>query len=307
LVPGGARSPGAGSLRSSASGAHIHPGCQLNCWQRELDFRTPAWEKLDSGLAQLREAGYAGVEVPSWSVPDPGEGERLGEVCARHSVTLVSIHVGGPFFDDAAYEEQTLARVLPVAACAARAGARAVVVSNATMKGKVAGFGTEEGRRSETWRAQVKNVTDLARRLRDQGLETWFHNHDPHFEYDAWEMDSLLEADPETVRLCVDVGHASQTMPRERLLAWLDHNWARVGCLHYKDVAGPLGGPVVEALGDGDIDFGAISAIARAHTSDGWIVAELDVGRRHGREPQRSSLEDARRSFAVIRESLGGG
>ncbi|HEU5316618.1 MAG TPA: hypothetical protein VFX49_10950, partial [Chloroflexota bacterium] len=112
-------------------------GCQLNCWQRELDFRTPEWGKLQNGLAQLRQAGYSGVEVPSWSVPSLQEPERLRDACAAHDVTLVSLHAGGPFFDDAAYRDQTLVRVLPVAECAARAGAVALVVSNATMKGKV--------------------------------------------------------------------------------------------------------------------------------------------------------------------------
>ena len=285
----------------------IEVGCQLNCWQRELNFRAPAWEKLDVGLGQLREAGYSGAEVPGWSVPELGEPARLREVCAAHGATLVSLHVGGTLFEDALYAEQTLARVLPVAACAAQAGARAVVVSNVTMKGKVEGFGSDAGRVSDAWRAQVRNASDLAGRLRDQGLETWFHNHDPHFEHNAWEMDSLLEADAEMVRLCVDVGHASQTMAREALLAWLERHWSRVGCLHYKDVEGPLGGPVVEALGDGDVDFAAVSAVALRHGFDGWIVAELDVGRRHGREPERTSLEDARRSFEAIRGTLDGG
>lgn len=280
-------------------------GCQLNCWQRELDFRTPSWEKLGSGLEQLREAGFAGAEVPSWSLPSLDEPERLKGLCAEHGVTLVSLHVGGPFYDDAAYREQTLAKVLPVAECAAKAGAEAVVVSNGTMKGKVEGFGTEAGRRGEAWRAQVANLGDLAQRVRELGIESWFHNHDPHFDHDGWEMDSLLEADAEAVRLCVDVGHASQTMERERLLAWLEAHWERVGCLHYKDVVGPMRGEIVEALGDGDVDFGAISGLALSRGFGGWIVAELDVGRRSGKAPARSSAEDARRSHAAITESLG--
>lgn len=280
-------------------------GCQLNCWQRELDFRSPEWEKLDAGLAQLRQAGYAGVEVPSWSVPSLAEPGRLRDACAAQGVTLVSLHVGGPFFDDAAYRDQTLGRVLPVAECAAAAGAAAVVVSNATMKGKVEGFGDAAGRRSEAWAAQVRNLTDLGRRLRELGLEMWLHNHDPQFEHDAWEMESVLEVDGEVARLCVDVGHASQTMARERLLEWLDQHWGRVGCLHYKDVAGPLRGEVVEALGDGDVDFAAVSGAAQAYGFDGWIVAELDVGRRSGRAPGRSSLDDAHRSFEVIARTLG--
>jgi sugar phosphate isomerase/epimerase len=280
-------------------------GCQLNCWQRELDFRTPSWEKLGAAVASLREAGYTGAEVPSWSLPSLAEPETLKALFAQHSVTFISLHVGGPFFDDAAYKEQTLARVLPVAEYAAKAGAAAVVVSNGTMKGKVEGFGTDAARRSDAWRSQVANLTDLARRVHDLGIETWFHNHDPQFEHDGWEMDSLLEADPAVVRFCVDVGHAAQTMPRDRLIAWLDEHWERIGCLHYKDVVGPLGGEVVEALGDGDVDFAAISAVAQRHAFDGWIVAELDVGRRSGRAPVRSSSEDARRSYEVIRKSLG--
>ena len=284
-------------------------GCQLNCWQRELDLRSPHWDSLDTALAQLHQAGFRGAEVPSWSVPSLAEPERLKEACARAGVTLISLHVGGPFYDDTEYRDQTLDRILPVAACAVKAGAEAVVVSHTTMQGKVDGFGTDAGRHSAAWRSQVSNVADLARRVRDLGIEAWFHNHDAQFEHDAWEMDSLLEADTHAVRFCVDVGHASQTMERDRLLAWLEQHWERIRCLHYKDVAGsagPLGGLVVEALGDGDVDFTAIGALAKRTAFDGWIVAELDVGRRSGRPPVRSSLEDASLSFAVIRDSLTG-
>jgi sugar phosphate isomerase/epimerase len=284
--------------------SQIKVGCQLNCWQRELDLRSAAWETLDAALTQLRESGFRAVEVPSWSVPSLAEPERLKEACARADVTLVSLHVGGPFFEDATYHDQTLDRVLPVAKCAAKAGAEAVVVSHATMNGKVDGFGTDAGRQGAAWRSQVTNVADLARRVRDLGIQAWFHNHDAHFEHNAWEMDSLLEADPQVVQFCLDVGHASQAIRRDGLLAWLDRNWDRIRCLHYKDVAGPLAGPVVEALGDGDVEFQAISAAAIRQKFDGWIVAELDVGQRNGRTPVRSSLEDARRSFEVIRGSL---
>ena len=48
-----------------------------------MDFRQPAWEKLDTALVQLKEAGYTGAEVPSWSVPDLGEPERLRDLFER--------------------------------------------------------------------------------------------------------------------------------------------------------------------------------------------------------------------------------
>ncbi len=276
-------------------------GCQLNAWQRELDLRTPAWEKLDAALAQLAQAGYAGVEVPGWSVPDLGQPAKLRDLCARHAVRLVALHAGGPFFDDAAYYEQTLLRVLPVAQCAAGAGAVGLVVSNTSMKGRLASFGTPEGRASEAWRTQVRNVSDLARRLRDLGLRAYFHNHHQQFEHDGWEMESVLAADPEMVELCIDVGHAAQAMAQPALLDWLAAHWERIGVLHYKDI--DREGQIVEALGDGEVDFGAISRLARERGFSGWIVAELEMGR--GRPPARTVLEDARRSYALIARALG--
>jgi len=275
-------------------------GCQLNAWQRELDLRTPAWEKLDAALAQLARAGYAGVEVPGWSVPDLGEPAKLRNLCAHHGVTLIALHVGGPFFDDVAYREQTLPRVLPVAQCAAGAGAVGLVVSNASMKPRLASFGTPEGRTSEAWRAQVRNLGDLARRLRDLGLRAYFHNHYQQFEHNGWEMESVLAADPTVVELCVDVGHAAQAMAQPALLEWLAAHWERIGVLHYKDI--DREGQIVEALGDGTVDFAAISRLARERGCSGWIVAELET--EHGRPPVRTAFEDARRSSALIARTL---
>jgi len=279
--------------------ASYQVGCQLNCWHRELDFRQPAWEKLDAALVQLKEAGYAGAEVPSWSVPHLGEPERLRDLFGRLGVTLISLHVGGPFHDDVTYQSQTLEKVLPVAQCAARAGAEALVVSNQSLLGKLEEFGTDAGRQTEAWRAQVRNFTDLARRLRDQGLRTYYHNHDQQFRHDAWEMESLLEADPKVVELCVDVGHASQSLAQPALNDWLGAYWNRIGCLHFKDIRGGLGGQVVEALGDGGVDFDTVLQIARDRDFGGWVVTELDPGPR-GVPPLRSSLEDARLSYQVI-------
>lgn len=281
-------------------------GCQLNNWQRELNFREPSWEKLDSALAQLVEAGFAGAEVPSWSVPDLAEPQRLRELCAKHDVTLVSLHVGGPLHSAAEYEARTVPAATAVAKCAVAAGASGVVFSGQTLRGRMGSFGTEEGRASAEWRAQTHHLTDLGRRCHDLGARLFFHNHDPQFEHDGWEMDSVLAADPSVVELCVDVGHAAQAMPQDRLLAWLRDHWDRVGCLHYKDIDAQR--RLVESLGDGVMDFGAVSRLAVERDFAGWIVAELDTGRANparGVVPVRAPLEDARRSAALIAATLG--
>ena len=136
--------------------------------------------------------------------------------------------------------------------------------------------------------------------LRDLGLALWIHHHAPQFQHGAVEMDMFLQTDPALVGLCVDVGHAAQPMAQATLHAWLRRHWERIGCLHYKDI--DANAQLVSALGDGVIDFGAISRIALDQRSPGWIVAELDPGR--GRTATRTSREAAQLSHDLVARTL---
>ena len=278
----------------------VRLGIQLNNWQRELDLRTTSWDKLDAALGQVVEAGFAGAEVPNWSVPDLKEPARLRDLFARHGAALISMHYGGPFYDAERYRTDLLPRGRLVAECAAAAGAEALVVSGAAKRFQGEPPGLREGKVPDEWRIQAENLADFARVLRGLGLRTWYHNHNQQFEYDAAEMESILQAPADLIGLCVDVGHAAQAMAQDRLLAWLARRWDRIGCLHYKDVDAE--GKIVEAVGDGVIDWAAIGRLARERHFVGWAVAELDSGR--GGAPSRTPLEDARRSHALMARTL---
>ncbi len=273
-------------------------GIQLNNWQREMNLREAAWEKLDAALAQLVEAGFAGAEVPNWTVPDLKDPVRLCDVMARRGVTFISMHTGGAFFDPVAYRERVLTQGRVVAECAAAAGAAALVVSGSSKRPRDPAARVADRELAEAWRTQAQNLTEFGRLVRDLGLRMDYHNHDVQFVAGAAEMESILEVDPALLSLCVDVGHAAQSMPQEQLLPWLNRHWDRIGSLHYKDIDADR--RIVEAIGDGVIDYGAVTALARTHGFTGWLVAELEAGPGARRAP----LEDARLSATAMKRGL---
>ncbi|MGH2369363.1 MAG: sugar phosphate isomerase/epimerase family protein [Chloroflexota bacterium] len=290
--------------KTSNSGS-VRVGCQANAWERDLRFGTgpdsPA--RLDLALAELAAAGYEGAELPARAIADLDRPQDVRAVLAKHRLALIAVHLGGNFYDDQVFRERTLPTFRRVATCAAAAGADGMVVSGAPKREPSATPGVRGATLRKTAaerRAQTHNLAELGRMHRDLGLATWYHNHGHEFAHGEEELQGILEIDQDVLSLCFDIGNAARVLPGPALFEALGRHWDRIGCLHYKDIKG---GRNTEALGDGEIDFAAISSLARERRFRGWAVAEIEPGRNTA--PTRTVLEDARLSQAVICRTLG--
>ncbi|MBI3969990.1 MAG: TIM barrel protein [Chloroflexi bacterium] len=284
----------------------IRVGCQANAWERRVRFGAGAESAalVDQALAETAAAGYVGTELPTRAVADLGRPGDLRALVARHGLTLIGLHLGGTFYDDAVYREKSLPALRAAAACAAAAGAEGMVVSGAPKRAPSPTPGVRGAtlrKTTEEVRAQTRNLTELGRLYRDLGLRLWYHNHGHEFEYDREDLHSILDVDTGLLSLCFDMGNAARVVTLERLMETMEQLWDRIGYLHYRDIIGKRS---PEALGDGDLDFDEIGRLARSRAFSGWAVAELGPGS-SAADYARSPMEDARISCEVMRRTLG--
>lgn len=148
---------------------------------------------------------------------------------------------------------------------------------------------------AEQWRIFADNANRIARRVREEaGLRTVFHHHCGGFVETPQEIGRLLDlTDPTLLGLVFDTGHyAFGAGSCETVVAALDRFADRIWYMHYKDCH-----PAVMAqarlnqwdyfesvrqgvfceLGQGCVDFPAVTAWLRQRNYNGFITVEQDV------------------------------
>ena len=297
-------------MTGSASGK-VRVGCQANAWQREMKLQDSR-ENLEEALRQMANAGYEGAELPLWSIPDLDRPDEVRDLLARHHLAFIAIHVGGNFYEDAPFRDQTLPTAQRAARCAAAAGAESIVLSASAKRAPVTTVPfdavrphspsptTHARKDANDLRVQRDNLAAVARFNHDLGLTTHYHNHIAEFEDDCHELRSILEVDPSHLSLCFDIGNAARPLSGPALVATMERFWDRIGYLHFKDI---MGDTLAESLGEGEIDFAPIGALARQRGFHGWASAEIEPAK--GMVAHRSVAEDARLSAHFIRTTLG--
>ena len=128
---------GASARPAPAAGSgRVRLGCQANAWERTERFGAGAESAahVDLVMAETAAAGYDGTELPARAVADLGRPQDLRAPVARHGLTLIGLHLGGAFYDDAMYGQKSLPALREAAACAAAAGAEGMVVSGAAKR-----------------------------------------------------------------------------------------------------------------------------------------------------------------------------
>ena len=287
----------------------IRVGCQANAWQREFQVK----DHLGETLAQMAAAGYEGAELPVWSIGDLDQPGQVRDLLAEHGLAFIAIHIGGNFYEDAAFREQALPAVRRAAGCAAASGAHGMVISAAAKRvplttvpfqrdaaAQPPALLPQHARKSvEELLTQAANLRNVAQLDRDLGLTTYYHNHFAEFEHGGEEMEIILQIDSPLLSLCFDIGNAARGLDGGALREALARYWERIGYLHFKDIKGDT---LAEALGDGEIDFAPVGELARARGLHGWASAEIEPAR--GMVAHRSVLEDARLSCQFIRQLL---
>ena len=290
--------------------AEIQVGIQANAWLREF----PIAERLDTVLQQIAESGYCGVEIgyhflaggrfnalrpggappagdsDTTTMPDPAE---VGALIAEHGLELAALHTGGNFYADDVALEQTLPNLQVIAAFAQASGCGTVLISPAAKK---------DGAKTDVeLAAQNKHVQSACALFKDYGAHCFHHTHGPELEDGCREMRRILELDPTQISLAYDIANAARVIGPKGAVDFIDTFRSRIGYMHYKDCRED--GVLVEAIGDGAIDWQAVAGSLKSSDYSGWVVVEIEPG--HGMEAHRTVKEDAALSRQCIRETLG--
>ncbi len=256
-------------------------------------------------LDELIEAGYTGSELGDWGFMPTDPAALTAEYARRH-LSMTGAYVGVALEDPAKVAEgeamvmQTVkllaavadglkTEVRPFLVLAGDNGADPVRTKNA---GRVT---PDMALSAEQWRTFADNANRIARRVREEtGLRTVFHAHCAGFVETPDEIDRLLTmTDPALLGLVFDTGHyAFGAGSCATAVEALDRFADRIWYMHYKDCH-----PAVMAqakiqkwdyfeavrqgvfceLGQGCVDFPAVTAWLRQRNYTGFITVEQDV------------------------------
>ena len=290
--------------------ADIQIGIQANAWLREF----PIAENLDTVLQQIAESGYSGVEIgyhflaggrfnalrpggappagdsEETTMPDPQE---VGALIAEHGLELAALHTGGVFYEEETARAQTLPNLEIIAAFAQAIGCRNVLISPAAKP--------EAAKSAQELETQNRFLQAACALFAGHGAHCFHHTHGPELEDDFREMRQILALDPERISLAYDIANAARVIGPETAVDFIGAFRSRIGYVHYKDCRAD--GVLVEAIGDGAIDWQEVARLLTGTDYSGWVVVEIEPG--HGMEAHRSVKEDATLSRQCIRETLG--
>jgi inosose dehydratase len=277
------------------------------CSWGALEFEGMQVERIGYGqmLDELRVTGYIGTELGDWGFMPTAPADLQAEL-DRRGLSMVGAFVPVALrFADAHADGE--ARALKVArllaAVAERDGPKPCLVladdnGSDTVRTEFAGRVTPEmGLGREDWKTFARGAERIARAVRDEtGLPTVFHHHCAGYVETPDEIARLMElTDPSVLGLVFDTGHylfGSGEVDGRVVQEGLARFGDRIGHMHFKDCSPHIaergraeGWDYFEAvrqgvfceLGQGGVDFPAVTEWLRARDYRGWIVVEQDV------------------------------
>lgn len=257
----------------------IQFGSEVYTWFMKENGRAHA-NRLDHMIDVIARAGFAGVQpIFSWmgDLSDPG---RLADSLAAHGkLTLCAISFVLDWNHEGETEDELRAAESVMNFLGNFPGALLCLVQ------------MPRGRFDVQVRQKrlVGNINALARRAADRGIVTSFHPNSPEASIARTREDYeflLNGLDANVIGWTPDVGHIInggmdplETMKQYRSL--INH-------VHYKDWDGE---PEFAVMGEGKVDFTAITTWLRDIGFQGWIVCE-DEGHRAVDDPDGVTLQD---------------
>lgn len=137
----------------------------------------------------------------------------------------------------------------------------------------------------------VEIVNTVSARATDQGVVSSFHPNSPHSSITRTEEDYqvILEGlDPKVTGWCPDVGHIINGGMDP--LAKMKEYRSLINHVHYKDWDG---NPEFTLMGNGKVDFTAITQWLKDEQFNGWIICE-DEGQEALEDPDFVTLHDGK-------------
>lgn len=244
-------------------------GIQSNLWGTDQHG-----ESLPSILAEIAEAGYAGIEIGAHRFDNLEHPEDFLRMVEENNLHVSGIHTIGRLYFDG-----KLDYVEKAAAFTKSVGSRYMMVSGDSKKDKT--------------KNELKSIVEVLNRAgeicENHGLIYCYHNHAFEFENGGEEFRSLCEfTNPNFVHLCLDIGwvERSGASPLQVVKKYKD----RIRYLHLKDT---VGGKFVN-LGDGTVDIPAVIDVL-SNGNSVYFTVELD-------EVVPNPLESAKRCRSYLTE-----
>ena len=246
-------------------------GINSNLWPEEMHR-----EDMPRILAEMAQAGYAGIEIGIHRVDDLYSPDVFLGMCAREG-----LHISGIHTPIRRYDEGDLDYAKQAADYSQALETKFMLVSGREGTGKS----------QDEFKATADVLNQVGEICQEHGLTYLYHNHWYEIVNDAEELHALCElTDPNLVSLCLDIGWVERAGASVVAVttAFLD----RIAYFHLKDTKDET----FVSLGDGTVDFpGWLAAIEGK--GDFYLTYERD-------EFLPTALESAIRTRAYLR-SLG--
>ncbi len=264
--------------------------------------------KLETCLAEAREAGFVGIELGN---KFPRDAAKLRPILDAHGLALISGWYSGALCErDAAAEMIALRPHLDLLKAM---GCNVLIYAECT--------GTVHGSQSvplsrrpvmadAEWAPFADRLTRLAAMVAAEGVALCVHHHMGTRVQTGGEIDRMMDMTGDAVKLLLDTGHATWAGADPAALA--RRHRARIGHVHCKDVRAAIMAQandgdwsfldaviagVYTVPGDGMVDLAAVlRALPDYH---GWLVVEAE------QDPARANpLYYARIGHAAVTAAL---
>lgn len=234
-------------------------GSQLYGWGQ---FYQRAGKNLDQDevFTALRAAGYDYAEG-NLNVQDHGANARFSERLRAHGLVPVSLYTGGAFHVTGA-ASQTAHRIAEAARAAKQQGFE-IIVLNPDPIGR--------DKTTAELAIQASALAELGQEMKQAGMKLGLHQHTPELRNGAREFHAnFQQTKASDVGFCIDTHwlYRGGVVPMDALARYGD----RVCSWHLRQ---SRGGIWWEDLDDGDIDYAAIAARAKARKLPRRYTVEL--------------------------------
>ena len=242
---------------------------------------------LETCLTETAAAGYAGIELGG---KFPRDAETLTPMLERHGLSLVSGWYSGHLLQQSAKDEA--AAMKEHLGLLKQMGCKVLIFAEVT-SGVHSNIDVRVSQRpqmsKDQWQQFAERLSDLAKVTADNGVMLNYHHHMGTVVQSAEDIDLLMEATSDEVRLLLDTGHAIYAGADPAAIA--KAYCGRIGHVHCKDVrpvvlrrslnrdssflAAVLNG-VFTVPGDGCIDYKTVLSVMKETGYEGWLVVEAE-------------------------------
>lgn len=213
-------------------------------------------EDIEKTLKKIKDIGYNAVQISGFG---PIEAEKTKKLLDKFDLEVCATHVS---FDRLKNDLENVIKEHKLWNC------------------KYVGLGIMPGEyqnSAEDIKKFIKEITPIAREIKDNGLQFIYHNHDLEFTRfgDKTAMDILFEeSDPEVFDFEIDTYwiQAGGADPA----AWIKKVKNRMNVVHFKDMAVKDRNQLMAEVGEGNLNWPRIIKACNENQVE-WACVEQDV------------------------------